>query len=152
MSIVFSGDAFLLPIIMEVENTSKGNITLDTTLDPHIIEAPHGGPWLSLDQARIEPLPVGAQSIPMEDTTLDQFIDALHSLVEQSCIGLSQARAHHRRQTVKAILDGLGGDDEDDLDVVQRWYLMEELEHLGIVFATSATRRKDRKCRVVVAR
>ncbi len=142
------GSAFFIVNYYRKREHRKGNITLDTTLDPHVIEAPHGGPWLSLDQARVEPLPVGAQCIPMEETTLDQFVNALQQIVECSCVGLSQARATHRRQTVKGILEGLGDDD----DTVMRWYIMEELERLGVIFATTMARKKDRKCRVMINR
>ena len=113
---------------------------MDTIVDPHVIEATHGGPWLSLDQARVEPLPVGERHIPMEETTLDQFMEALHGLIERSYLTLSHEKARHRRKVVKGILAGLGGDEY--LDIVHRWYLMEELEHLGIIFPTTLARKK----------
>lgn len=90
----------------------------------------------------------------MQEMTIDQFIEALEDLVELSCVFLTGAKAQHKRMKAQGILSELY---EGCDDIVLRWYVMEELERLGIIFTTTLARKRRRKhhggasCRRVAA-
>jgi hypothetical protein len=129
-----------------------GYITL-LNVNTHVIDACHSGPWLSFRQAKIEALPIGdGHSIQMQEATFEQFIDALHVLIVRSCIDLSYGKKSMRTRKIQKLMEELDGDDTEDLDMFQRWYLMEELEHLGVVFATTAERKGKRKYNRIIPR
>jgi len=80
----------------------------------------------------------------MQDMTTEQFIAALQTLAAQSCNSLSGAKAFHREQKAQGIIAEMSNE-ENGIDIIARWYAMEELEHLGVIFATTLARKHRRK-------
>jgi hypothetical protein len=102
----------------------------------------HGRPWISVDQAKVECLTLdNGMSMQVSIMTSEQFTKAIHLIIQQHCNTLNVARANYIAEKANAILDGL----EDELTMLNKWYAMEELERIGIIFPTTLARKKLRK-------
>lgn len=80
----------------------------------------------------------------MQEMTTEQFIAALQTLAELSCNSLSSAKVFHREQKAQGIIAEMNNE-ANGIDIVLRWYVMEELEHLGVIFPTTMARKYLRK-------